>query len=1038
MAIGMQKIWNVFRRHNENKINAFYSSKNFKSKSFKVLFSSTNEKLMKKFATILTTRFALLIFTATLILFSCNSHHELSKNIIGENENDMYDEAAAAQKFEFERTKDPALGYVPKERLLAAYEAAENSKRIAMRSRITSGTWIERGPTGDVVGVTNGNKRYGTTSSLASGRIRAIWVDLTDATGNTVWVGGVDGGLWKTTNFKTTATWAPINDFFTNLAITSICQDPVNKNIMYFCTGEAYGNYDAVRGTGVFRSTDYGANWTQLSSTTSYTSCTKILCDASGNIYLGTTGSGFLRSTAASGGGAWTLITPTGFSSSVSDFEISSTGRLHLTLGLGNTSTGGYKYTDNPLTVTTNVNGPNSWSSASTAFPFPSGANCRVELACSGNTLYELSSNTTGNVTAIYKSTDGGATWLVTGTISTNNGLNYGFTQSQAWYCLAADINPADANNVIVGSLNCYRTTDGGTTWTQLTDWSSNYSGASTGRYVHADQQIIKWYANDEVLVGSDGGIAYSPDAGATFVDKNYGLNIKQFTSCDYHPTLTDYFLAGAQDNGSHQFTSAGLNTTTEILGGDGAIVHIDQDEPSYQFGAYVYNRYRRTGNSWANSTTTGISSVNFCRTITAGKDVEFGSFINPTDYDNTANIMYSGSDAGEFFRWTTAQTTAGGSYYYTGATPAFPTGATIISLTALSTGTVSAVKVSPYITNRIYLGTNGGKLIKVDNANTVTASNSGVDISSGSGFPAGTISCIAVGSDDNHLMVTFSNYGVTSVFVTTNGGTNWTSIEGNLPDMPVRWAVYNSSSDTQAWIATETGVWGTTAINGASTSWTASPGFPTVRTDMIKYRASDQNLIAATHGRGLWTQSQASVLPINNFVLRGKWKTNSSVELAWDYSGTAAAAGFQIESSTNGTYFTKVAPSQINTTFSDQPLSSDVYYRVQGKNIFGNVSYSNVIHLQKGVDIKDITGVKLFPNPVRNDMKIAFAASGNGIAHYQVTSSNGQVCWKKDEEISATGDYIREWSMLNLKPGPYIFTVVYNNKKITQKFIKL
>jgi hypothetical protein len=110
----------------------------------------------------------------------------------------------------------------------------------------------------------------------------------------------------------------------------------------------------------------------------------------------------------------------------------------------------------------------------------------------------------------------------------------------------------------------------------------------------------------------------------------------------------------------------------------------------------------------------------------------------------------------------------------------------------------------------------------------------------------------------------------------------------------------------------------------------------------------------------------------------------------------------------------------------------------VQGKNIFGNVSYSNVIHLQKGIDTKDITSVKLFPNPVRSDMKITFAASGNGIAHYQVTAANGQVCWKKDEEISATGEYSREWNMKGLQPGTYLFTIVYNNKKITQKFSKL
>jgi hypothetical protein len=204
----------------------------------------------------------------------------------------------------------------------------------------------------------------------------------------------------------------------------------------------------------------------------------------------------------------------------------------------------------------------------------------------------------------------------------------------------------------------------------------------------------------------------------------------------------------------------------------------------------------------------------------------------------------------------------------------------------------------------------------------------------------------------------------------------------------------------------------------------------------MIKYKAFDQNLIAATHGRGLWTQSQASVLPVNPFVLRGKWNYNS-VELNWDYSNNVNAS-FEIESSNNGTYFSKTGATQTNTNYTDQPVSTDIYYRIKGKNIFGNVGYSNVIHLQKGVETNAISGVKVSPNPVKNNMKITFSASGSGIAHYNITAINGQVCWTKDENISGTGEIIREWNMQTLKPGTYVFTVIFNNKKLTQKFSKL
>ena len=926
----------------------------------------------------------------------------------------MYDEAAAAQQFEFERTKDPALGYVPKERLLQAYQYTEQSKQLAFRTRTSSVSWLERGPNADLVGLGNGNTRDG-VNPVSSGRVRAIWVDLNDITGNTVWVGAVAGGLWKTTNFKTSATWTPVNDFFTNLAISSICQDPVNKNILYFCTGEGFGNFDAVSGIGVFKSIDNGITWNALPNTLGYTSCTKILCDASGNIYLGVYGTGLLRSTVASGGATWTNINPTGLSARTADFEISSTGRFHLSTGLGNTSIGGYRYTDNPSTVTTGT-----WTSATTPFTFPSGANCRVELACLGNTLYALPSNNAANVTTIYKSTNGGVSWAATATSPSNAGYT-GFSAGQAWYCLSADINPTNANNVVVGSLNCYVTADGGATWTQASDWSSG----PTGQYVHADQQIIKWYSASELIVGCDGGVFYSADAGSTFSDRNTGLRIKQFFSCDFHPTLTDYFLAGAQDNGCHKFTSPGLNTTTEITGGDGAIVHIDKDEPTYQFGAYVRNRYRRSIDNWSS-----VSAVNFYRG-TSASGADFGTFINPTDYDNIGNIMYAGSNSGEFFRWTTAKTTPAGNYYsYDG----YPSGADTVVISNL-TGTVSAVTISPYTTNRIYLGTNSPKVIKVNNANTVISGSAAIDIT-GASFPAGgTISCIAVGSNDNNLMVSFSNYGVTNIWVSTDGGISWTGIDGNLPDMPVRWVMFDPISNTKALIATETGVWSTSLINGGSTSWAADPSFPTVRTDMIKFRALDQTYVAATHGRGLWTQS-IGVLPVNNFLLKGKWNTNGTVDLSWDYSNANAAA-FEIEYSDNGTYFTKAGSLQTNTSYTDHPVLTDIYYRIMGKNIFGNVSYSNVIHLQKGSDTKDVYGLKLYPNPIKNDVNIGFTISGTGLITYQITGMNGQIQWKNNESLSG-GNYSRSWNMQSLKSGNYVFSILYNNKKITQKFAKL
>ncbi|MBL7749694.1 MAG: hypothetical protein JNM19_19810, partial [Chitinophagaceae bacterium] len=369
-----------------------------------------------------------------------------------------------------------------------------------------------------------------------------------------------------------TPTWTVINDYFGNLAIASICQDPTDVNIMYFGTGEKAINADAVRGAGLWRSTDHGVNWTLMPGTANFWNVSKMVCDAAGNLYVGcnstSNNQGIQRYTKSTG--TWTNITPTGLDPRVPDIELSSTGRLHIVCGYFNTAaaSAGYRYTDNPATVTAAT-----WTSPAVSF---SPVNVNVDLASNGNTLYALPSNTSYQVPTIYKSTNGGANWAATGTTPS-------FTSGQAWYCLGVAVDPNNANNVIVGSLDCYKTTNGGTTWTKISEWVG-----TAGQYVHADQQIITWRSNNQVLIGSDGGVHYSANGGTTITDKNTGLRIKQFYSVANHPTSTNYCLAGAQDNGVHQMNNAGMGASVEVTGGDGAFVHIDQNQGQYQWGSYV------------------------------------------------------------------------------------------------------------------------------------------------------------------------------------------------------------------------------------------------------------------------------------------------------------------------------------------------------------------------------------------------------------------------------------------------------------------
>ncbi len=184
---------------------------------------------------------------------------------------------------------------------------------------------------------------------------------------------------------------------------------------------------------------------------------------------------------------------------------------------------------------------------------------------------------------------------------------------------------------------------------------------------------------------------------------------------------------------------------------------------------------------------------------------------------------------------------------------------------------------------NRVYFGLSNGSVVRVDNANTGT-SLTGTVIRTG----AGSVSCIAIDpANEDHMLVTYSSYSVTSIYESLNAtqaSPTWTAVEGNLPDMPVRWAMFDPRNSDWALIATDLGVWSTDNLNGASTDWApTNTSLANVRVDMLQYRSSDRTIAAATHGRGLFT----AIVPIS---------TTPDISFA-----AASASATESTTSTNG-----------------------------------------------------------------------------------------------------------------------------------------
>lgn len=695
---------------------------------------------------------------------------------------------AAAQ--EIEMTKSPRLGYPPIHKKIQAFEETQRLlKKKNNAKAIASVEWIERGP------------------NNVGGRTRAFFFDPNDPSGKKVWAGAVAGGIWYNNDITSeTSEWQNVDDFMANIAISALAFDPQNTNVFYAGTGLLFTG--DVRGAGIWKSEDSGATWQHLPSTNedgdnSFTYVQKIIVTPSSKI-VAATQSGIEVS--EDGGVTWINK----FDQTVTDLERASDGTFYASNYRGDV----FKSTDDA----------ENWENILSEDGF------RVELApapTDPNVVYAVSEAQDGrNVGYLKRTTDGGATWedltmpmYYEGSSSGCSETEEDFSRGQSFFDLILAVYPTDPNSVIIGGIDLYRSTDAGTTWQLLSYWTG-----ACADYVHADQHAItfKEGSGTTAIFGNDGGVFYSETLDADvpeFEERILEYNTALFYSCaSSNEVLSNTYLAGAQDNGSHKFAKQGINTTTEVTGGDGAYCFIDQDNPNVMITSYVYNSYYRSLDG-------GQSFDRFINETT-------GRFINPTDYDDETDILYAANESNKL---SVYENISGESV------------ASSVKDVAID-GTISHLRVSPYKENRVFIGTGSGKVFIFDNANTNPVVKS-------IGTFEGYVSSIEIGADDNHLLVTLSNYEVVSVYETKDGGTTWVDKEGNLPDMPVRWALYNPANRNEVLLATEFGIWSTDNVSADVPEWEPTvTGLANVKCMMLQYRESDQQVVVATFGRGLFT----------------------------------------------------------------------------------------------------------------------------------------------------------------------------------------
>lgn len=197
-----------------------------------------------------------------------------------------------------------------------------------------------------------------------------------------------------------------------------------------------------------------------------------------------------------------------------------------------------------------------------------------------------------------YSSVNGGTSWALKA--STPNLLGWNATGNdaggQGWYDLTVVTDPTNANTIYLGGVNTWKSTNGGTTWAINTMWTT--SGAVP--VVHADKHALEFQNSTTLFQGNDGGIYRTTNGGTSWTDLTNTMAISQLYRLGVAQT-NNAIIGGFQDNGTKMRSTTG--TWTDEIGGDGMDCAINPTNAAYMYGELYYGDiYRSTnsGSTWA------------------------------------------------------------------------------------------------------------------------------------------------------------------------------------------------------------------------------------------------------------------------------------------------------------------------------------------------------------------------------------------------------------------------------------------------------
>ena len=782
--------------------------------------------------------------------------------------------------WQFMRLRDPYTNKIPAnistvERLYAKSLPNDKMMRLQKANQtFNTSQWTYRGPFNQ------------------GGRSRAIAVDVNNP--NIVLAGGATGGMWRSTdNGQSWTKVTPVQD--TVQTVTCIVQDTRagKTNNWYYGTGEYASNlelpgngagFTTFLGGGIYKSTDDGLTWSILPSTSSgyvptfanrFQVVWNIAVDTSNmnqDIVYAAVVDGIYRS--SDGGSSWNLVLSDKYTASpnlsiYSNVAVTNKGDVYAALSNGMSqgiwhSTDGINWTDITPSVLPAVYGRMVIASA------PNNSNLLYVLAnTSGSGNQGSPSDGTNDFHTLLKYNAGSNQWTdLTNNLPAWSG-NVGGYSSQGGYDMLIKVSPKDSNFVIIGGTNLYRTTNGFSTKLDSTNWIGGYSPVndiSSYSNQHPDEHDLFYLPSNPNIVYSanDGGLSYTNDVTAnpvvwTSIDNGFSTTQFYSVALDHATKNSPLIVGGMQDNGNMYDTTSAGNSSWVVLpyGGDGCISAVSDS------GNYIYFA-TQNGNIIEGRVSDQQGAI--IKPVGASGFL----FVAPYILDPTnTNIMYLAAGTNI---WRNSNLLS----------IAIPSdSATTINWTDFTnvdtSSNVTALAASTQPAHVLYYGTDGGTVFKVINSDQGNPSS--VNITSNL-FPSGFVSSIAVDPQNaNNVLVAFSNYGILSIFATTDGGGTWSAVSGNLEQNPdgsgngpsVRVVkILNLSGNIIYYAGTSTGLYAATSLNGMSTTWIqqGTNNIGMVDAETIDARNLDGTVVVGTFGSGVYsTQYTTTAIKEKNNV---------------------------------------------------------------------------------------------------------------------------------------------------------------------------